>query len=58
MTYDLCSSLLGREHPSSIMAKVDPSTLFPELTLLRGNRYDEHFEVVKNFDKTTQSYIQ
>jgi hypothetical protein len=58
MTYDLCSSLLGEEHPSSIMAKEDPPALFPELTLLRGNTFDKHFQVVTNFDKTTQSYIQ
>jgi len=25
MTYDLCSSPLGKEHPASIMAKEDPS---------------------------------
>lgn len=58
MTYDLCSSLLGNEHAASIMAKEDPSALFPELILLRENRFDKHFEVVKNFDKTNQSYIQ
>jgi predicted Zn-dependent protease with MMP-like domain len=58
MTYDLCCSLLGIDHPASIMAKGDPSTLFPELNLLRWERFDEHFEVIKNFDKTTQSYIQ
>jgi hypothetical protein len=40
------------------MAKEDPSALFPELSLLRQNKFDEHFEVVKNFDKTNQSYIQ
>jgi len=51
MAYDLCSSLLGNEHPASIMAKEDPSALFPELSLLRQNKFDEHFEVVKNFDK-------
>ena len=58
MTYDLCSSLIGKEHPTSIMAREDPSALFPELTLLRGNKFDERFEVIKDFDKTTQSYIQ
>ena len=58
MIYDLCSSLLGKEHPASIMAKEDPSALFPELTLLRETRFDKHFEIVKNFDKTSQSYIQ
>jgi hypothetical protein len=41
-----------------MMAKGDPSTLFPELTLLKADRFDEQFEVIKNFDKTTQSYIQ
>ena len=58
MTYDLCSTLLGKEHPASIMAKEDPSALFPELALLRETRFDKHFEIVKNFDKTSQSYIQ
>jgi len=58
MSYNLCSSLLGNEHPASIMAKEDPSALFPELSLLRQNKFDEHFEVVKNFDTAGQSYIQ
>jgi len=35
MTYDLCSSLLGKEYPASRMAKEGPSALFPELALLR-----------------------
>ena len=58
MTYDLCSSLLGIDHPASIMAKGDPSALFPELALLTADRFDEQIEVIKNFDKTTQSYIK
>jgi hypothetical protein len=58
MTYDLCSSLLGKEHPASIMAKEDPSASSPELALLRETRFEKHFEIVKNFDQTSQSYIQ
>jgi predicted Zn-dependent protease with MMP-like domain len=58
MTFDLCSSLLGIDHPASIMAKGDPSALFPELALLKADSIDEQIEVIKNFDKTTQSYIQ
>ena len=58
MTYDLCSSLLEKEHPASRMVKEDPSALFPELALLRETRFDKHFEIVKNFDKTSQYYIQ
>ena len=57
MTYDLCSSLLGKEHPASIMAKEDISALFPELALLRETRIDKHFEIVKNFDKTSQYLV-
>ena len=45
MTYDLCSSLLGKEHLASIMAKEDPSVLFPELALLRETRFDKHFDI-------------
>jgi hypothetical protein len=41
MTYDLCSSLIGNEHPTSIMAKQDPSALFPELTCLAYKISDE-----------------
>ena len=57
MTYNLCSSLLGEEHPSSIIAKKILG-IVPRTTLLRGNTFDKHFQVVTNFDKTTQSYIQ
>ena len=38
MTYDLCSLLLGKEHPSSIMAKEDPSVL--SLSLLYSEKLD------------------
>lgn len=57
MTYDLCSTLLGKQHPSTLMAKEDPFALFPELNLISIARYDDNFEVVKNFDKRNQSYI-
>lgn len=41
MTYDLCFSLLGKDHPASKMARGDPLTLFPELTLLSENRFEQ-----------------
>ena len=44
--------------PASIIAREDASTLFPELNLLRQYNIDTNFEIVKNFDKTTQLYIQ
>lgn len=66
MTYDLCTSLLGEDHIASIMARYQPWAVFPELNLYQNNNddstyssnsFEKSFEIVKNFDKTTQSYI-
>ena len=68
MTYDLCKSLLGEDHIASIMARYQPWAVFPELNIYENNNTDsnnitsnsleKNFEIVRNFDKTTQSYIQ
>jgi hypothetical protein len=61
MTYDLCRTLLGEKHPSTRMAKEDPSSLYPELKTLfhsATGRFGSEFEVIKNFDRTNMSYIQ
>jgi hypothetical protein len=66
MTYDLCRSLLGGDHLACIMARYQPWAVFPELNLYQNNNngntnsinsFEESFEIIKNFDKTTQSYI-
>ncbi len=57
MTYDLCEYLLGENHPSTLMARHQPWKVFPELQLYHSNKIGNSFEIVKNFDKTTQSYI-
>ena len=57
MTYDLCLSLLGENHTASLMARYEPWAVFPDLTVYQTNKFEEAFEIVKNFDKTTQSYI-
>ena len=57
MTYDLCKYLLGENHPSTLMARYQPWKVFPELQLYQSNKIGNNFEIVKNFDKTTQSYI-
>jgi hypothetical protein len=68
MTYDLCKSLLGEDHVASIMARYQPWAVFPELNVYQNNSkdgstnssnnsFEKSFEIVKNFDKTTQSYI-
>jgi hypothetical protein len=66
-TYDLCKSLLGENHLACIMARYQPWAVFPELNLYQNSNNDDStntndgfersFEIVKNFDKTTQSYI-
>jgi hypothetical protein len=67
MTYDVCKSLLGENHLACIMARYQPWAVFPELNLYQNSNNDDStntndgfersFEIVKNFDKTTQSYI-
>jgi hypothetical protein len=58
MTYDLCRSLFGESHISALMAKDDPSSLFPQLKNITNHTFYDHFEVIKNFDKASLSYIQ
>jgi hypothetical protein len=59
MTYDLCMSLFGGDHPASIISKYEPWAVFPELNLYqKNNKFEKNFEIVKNFDKSTQSYIR
>jgi hypothetical protein len=63
MTYDLCQYLFGEDHLATIMARYQPWAVFPELNLYQninnnGNdSFEKNFEIIKNFDKTTQSYI-
>ena len=68
MTYNLCKSLLGEDHIATIMARHQPWAVFPELNIygnnnntdsinISNNSFEKNFEIVKNFDKTTQSYI-
>ncbi len=57
MTYHLCMSLLGETHPSTQMARYQPWKVFPELQLYQSSTAENNFEIIKNFDKTTQSYI-
>jgi hypothetical protein len=57
MTYDLISSLVGEDHIATKVARYQPWELFPELSLFSNNSFEHKFEIIKNFDKTTQSYI-
>jgi hypothetical protein len=39
------------------MARYEPWAVFSDLNLYQTNKFEEAFEIVKNFDRTTQSYI-
>ena len=58
MTYDLISSLVGEDHIAARMARYQPWDLFPELRYFQNNSFEQKFEIIKNFDNTTQSYIR
>jgi hypothetical protein len=58
MTFDLCKWMLGEDHAATKMAKEDPSTIYPELRSLMQSQFSRDFQVVKNFDKSNQTYIQ
>ena len=57
MTYDLISSLVGEDHIAARMARYQPWDLFPELRYFQNYSFEQKFEIIKNFDNTTQSYI-
>jgi hypothetical protein len=58
MTYQLCKEVLGDDHHSTKMAQEDPSSLFPQLRSMVQTQFGREFQVVKDFDKAGQSYIQ
>jgi hypothetical protein len=63
----MCRYLLGEDNLACIMARYQPWAVFPELNLYENssnyttnsinNSFEKSFEIVKNFDNTTQSYI-
>jgi hypothetical protein len=57
MILDLCKKFFGEEHPAYMLAK-DPLVLFPQLRRMPNNIFDNKFEIIKEFDKSNQSYIQ
>jgi hypothetical protein len=58
MTFKLCNWMFGDDYMATKMAKEDPSTIYPELKSLMQSQFSSDFQVVKNFDRTNQTYIQ
>jgi hypothetical protein len=48
---------VGEHHIATKMARHQPWDLFPELSLFNDSSFEQKFEIIKNFDRTTQSYI-
>jgi hypothetical protein len=57
MTLELCEIFFGVDHPTYLLAK-DPLVLFPQLRSMPKSSFDKTFEIVKEFDKSNQNYIQ
>ena len=58
MTFELCRWMLGNDHTATKMAKNGPSAIYPELRSLMQSQFGKDFQVVKNFDRSNQTYIQ
>jgi hypothetical protein len=58
MTFELCKWMLGDDHTATRMAKEDPSAIYPQLRSLMQSQFSRDFQVVGNFDRKNQTYIQ
>ena len=57
MILELCKNFFGEDHPTNLLAK-DPVSLFPQLRRVSNDKFENRFEIVKEFDKSNQYYIQ
>lgn len=58
MTFELCNWMLGGDHAATRMSREDPSSLYPQLRSLMQATFSQDFQLVGNFDRTNQTYIQ
>lgn len=57
MSVELCKKFFGEKRTVTIMAE-DPLKIFPQLGLISYDKFENEFEIIKNFDNTNQTYIQ
>ena len=57
MILELCKNFFGEDHPANLLAK-DLVSLFPQLRHVSNDKFENRFEIVKEFDKSNQYYIQ
>lgn len=57
MSVELCEKFFGREYMVTDIA-MDPLKIFPQLGSVRYDRFENKYDLIKNFDNSNQTYIQ
>ncbi|HEY7228157.1 MAG TPA: hypothetical protein VH481_08535 [Nitrososphaeraceae archaeon] len=57
MTVELCKKFFGENRTVTIIAE-DPLKIFPKLGLINYDKFENKYELIKNFDNSNQTYIQ
>jgi len=57
MSVELCEKFFGEKCTVTVMAK-DPLKIFPQLGLVSYDKFENTYEIIKNFDNSNQTYIQ
>ena len=57
MSVALCEKFFGEERMITVIAK-DPLKFFPQLGSVSYDKFENKYELIKNFDNSNQTYIQ
>jgi hypothetical protein len=57
MSLELCKKFFGETQAVTVMAE-DPLKIFPQIGLVRFDKFENKFELIKNFDNSNQTYIR
>ncbi|MGE5684501.1 MAG: hypothetical protein ACM3ZS_05085 [Nitrososphaerota archaeon] len=57
MSVELCEKFFGEERMVTVIAK-DPLKIFPQLGSVSYDKFENKYELIKNFDNSNQTYIQ
>lgn len=57
MSLKLCKKFFGENRVITVIAE-DPLKIFPQIGLIRYDKYESNFELIKNFDNSNQTYIR
>ena len=57
MSLELCKKFFGEIQAVTVIAE-DPLKIFPQIGLVRFDKFENKFELIKNFDNSNQTYIR